>query len=62
MVKDKPKCIHNLFCIPKAGGGLLGIVDCSKPLGHSVHNYVDEISRKFSYRGIYDLICVNLTS
>ena len=31
-------------------------LDCIKPAGRSVNNYVDEVSQQFSYLGLNDLI------
>ena len=49
VVADRPTCMHRLFCIPKEGGGVRGIVDCSQPEGRSVNNYMDKVTMKFSY-------------
>ena len=56
-VDYKPICTHNVLCIPKgSGGGLWGIVDCSKPIKRSVNNFVDEMACKFKYKGVDDLV------
>ena len=50
-----PRCIHNVFAVPKStGDGLRTIMYCSKPADHSVNNFVNEISKTFSYKGMDD--------
>ena len=55
VVDEAPTCIHDIFCIPKEGGGSRSIVDCSKPAVHSVNNYVDEVAVRFSYNSVDDV-------
>lgn len=55
VVSRRPTCVHRLFCIPKDGGGIRGIVDCSRPEGESVNNYTDEVTVKFSYSSVDDV-------
>ena len=51
-----PTCSHNPFVIPKTTGGFRTIIDCSRPLGKSVNNFVSEIAAKFSYKSLDHLI------
>ena len=52
-----PYCSHNVFCVPKSSGeGYRCVVDCSRPYNLSVTNYVEKVSRTFSYKGIDNLI------
>ena len=57
-IADTPaRCVHNVFTVPTStGDGLRTIMDCSKPADHSVNNFVDEISKTFSYKGVDDLV------
>ena len=55
VTKDKPACIHGIFCIPK-GGGIRGIVDCSKPVGYCVNNYTNKVAMHFSYNSLDKLM------
>ena len=55
VVDAPPKCVHDIFCIPKEGGGTRSIVDCSKPEGSSVNNFTNEVSVKFSYNSVDDV-------
>ena len=52
IVDTAPKCTHDIFCVPKEGGGGRSIVDCSKPMDTSVNNYVDEVAVRFSYNSV----------
>ena len=52
-----PICIHNVFCVPKFGGDCYrAIIDCSKPSGYSVNNFVYQVCTKSSYNGVDDLV------
>ena len=52
-----PTCVHDVFCVAKSGGdGYRAIIDCSKPPGRSVNNYVDKVCTKFFYKGLDHLI------
>ena len=55
VVDEAPTCVHDIFCIPKEGGGSRSIVDCSKPSELSVNNYVDEVAVRFSYNSVDDV-------
>ena len=55
VVDEPPTCIHDMFCIPKEGGGSRSIVDCSKPSETSVNNHVDEVAVRFNYNSVDDV-------
>ena len=38
-------------CQRRGGGGRV-IIDCSKPAGESVNNYVDKVAVRFSYKSV----------
>ena len=52
VVCDRPSCVHDIFCVPKEGGGARAIVDCSKPTGCSVNSHTDQVSVKFRYKSV----------
>lgn len=48
--KTRPKCIHSMGAVPKAGGlGYRPITDCRQPLSFSINNYMDATAAPFSY-------------
>lgn len=55
VVDSRPTCVHDIFCIPKDGGGGRSIVDCSEPEGESVNNFTDQVSVKFNYHSVDDV-------
>lgn len=42
--------------VSTCGESLRNIIDCSKPEGGSINNYVNEVSAPFSYQGVDDLV------
>lgn len=58
VVDCRPTCLHDIFCIPKDGGGGRSIVDCSKPDGRSVNSFTDRVAIKFSYNSVDDVAAV----
>ena len=58
VVRERLVCVNRLFCIPKNGGGLWGIVDCSHPEGELVNNYTDGVAVKFSCNSIDDVTVI----
>ena len=43
--------------VPKTSGeGYCTVINCSKPAGHFVNNYVDEVSKTCSQLGVNDLV------
>ena len=56
VVKDRPRCTHGIFVVPKDDGGGRAVVDCSKPDDVAVNNFTSEVSRKFSYLGVDDVV------
>lgn len=40
---------QNISAVPKSSGGFKSIIDCSRPYDKSVNNYVDQVSKSFSY-------------
>ena len=55
VAEAKPTCIHSLGAVPKAGGGMRPITDCSRPQGQSVNNYCSSLIREFSYKSVDDV-------
>ena len=51
-VSSTPNCIHDVFVVPKDGGGGRVVVDCSRPKEFSVNNSTDEVKMKFSYKSL----------
>ena len=50
--KGKPTCVHALGAVPKTGGGIRPITDCSRPLGTSVNNHCRSLLHDFSFKNI----------
>lgn len=48
----KPKCIHSLGVVPKAGGGFRPITDCSRPTGLSINNHMNTTALEFAYHTV----------
>ena len=53
-----PKCCHNhnVFTVPKSSGWAISVGDCSKLQELSVNNFVDQVCKTFSYKGVDDLV------
>ena len=54
-VTDTPRCIHDVFVVPKEEGGGRVVVDCSRPKCLSINNYTDCVRLKFSYKSLNDV-------
>ena len=54
-VEEKPSCIHNIFCVPKGTGGMC-VIDCSRPKGKSINNHTEEVSTKFKYNSVDNVV------
>ena len=54
-MEEKPTCIHNIFCVPKDTGGRC-VIDCSRPKGSSINNHTEEVSIKFKYNGVDNVV------
>ena len=52
VINEIPTCVHDIFWVPKDGGGGRTIVDCSRPDGASVNNFTDQVCIKFSYNSV----------
>lgn len=62
---ERPRCIHSLGAVPKAGGGFRPITDCRQPLGISVNNFMEGTAQYFKYHTVdqvQDLIYPNCYS
>lgn len=49
---NRPKCVHSLGAVPKAGGGFRPITDCRQPLGISENNFMDNTAQEFKYHSV----------
>ena len=58
IVDYSPHCIHSLGAVPKPGGGIRPITDCSRPTGSSVNNYCESIFKEFSYKSVDDVVSI----
>ena len=63
-VDFKPTCVHSLGAVPKSGGGMRPITDCSRLIGRSVNNHCDSLFREFKYKSVDDVrhCCVGTSS
>ena len=52
----KPTCIHSLGAVPKAGGGMRPITDCSRPQNESVNNFCETLFQEFKYKSVDDVV------
>ena len=53
-----PHCIHALGAVPKPGGKIRPITDCSRPFSKSVNNYCGSLYDEFSYKSVEDVIAM----
>ena len=51
-----PHCIHALGAVPKPGGKIRPITDCSRPVDQSVNNFCGELLREFSFKSVDNVI------
>ena len=51
-----PHCIHALGAVPKPGGKIRPLTDCSRPVRESINNFCGELYGEFSYRSVDDII------
>ena len=56
MVDYTPHCVHSLGAVPKPGGGIRPISDCSRPTGLSVNNFCSSLFKEFSYKSVDDVV------
>ena len=52
----KPHCVHSLGAVPKAGGGIRPITDCSRPLGKSVNNFCENLINDFCFKSVDNVV------
>ena len=52
----QPHCIHALGAVPKLGGKIRPITDCSRPEGQSVNNYCGDLLREFTFKSVDDVV------
>ena len=55
-VYSEPHCVHALGAVPKAGGGMRPITDCSRPTGISVNNFCSSLFHEFKYKSVDDVV------
>ena len=53
-----PHCIHSLGAVPKPGGKIRPITDCSRPFSNSVNNYCGSLYGEFSYKSVEHVIAM----
>ena len=54
--EEKPHCVHSLGAVPKAGGGIRPITDCSRPVGRSVNNFCDSLITDFCFKSVDNVV------
>lgn len=54
-VDSKPICVHALGAVPKQGGGIRQITDCSRPQGMSINDHMEGLTKEFSMKGLDDV-------
>ena len=52
IVPEPPRCVHALGTVPKDGGGMRVIVDCSAPGEDAVNLHTNEVCIKFGYHSV----------
>ena len=57
-VKYTPHCIHSLGAVPKPGGKIRPITDCSRPQGKSVNNHCASLLREFKFKSVDDVVAM----
>ena len=57
-VEKLPHCIHALGAVPKPGGKIRPITDCSRPFGKSVNNFCGNLYEEFSYKNVENVIAM----
>ena len=55
---EEPTCVHSLGAVPKAGGGIRHITDCSRPQDISVNNFCKSLLKNFTYKSVDDVVCL----
>ena len=55
-VFSKPHCIHSLGAVPKPGGKIRPITDCSRPSNVSINNYCGSLFREFTYKSVENVV------
>ena len=58
VVDKKPKCIHSLGAVPKPGGEIRPITDCSMSLYQSVNSHCDNLIEEFKYKIVDDVLSI----
>ena len=52
----EPTCVHALGAVPKSGGGMRPITDCSRPIMVSVKNCCGSLFHEFKYKSVDDVV------
>lgn len=55
-----PNCVHAIAAISKKGGGIRNVVDCKRPLGISINNFMCTTCEKFHYTSL-DIVSADIT-
>ena len=55
--QSRPHCIHSLGAVPKPGGKIRPITDCSRPHSQSVNNFCGDLLREFKFKSVDDVVC-----
>lgn len=55
LADTKPVCVHALGAVPKQGGGIRPITDCSRPQGCSVNDHMQGLTKDFSMKSVDDV-------
>ena len=56
-----PHCVHALGAVVKSDGTYRPIIDCKRPIGRSINNFMDETFQQFNYRTV-DQVAGNMTT
>ena len=54
----EPHCIHALGAVPKPGGKIRPITDCSRPEGLSVNNFCGTLLEDFKFKSVDNVIAI----
>ena len=58
IVDFSPHCIHSLGAVPKPGGKIRPITDCSRPTGLSINNFCGSLLKEFKFKSVDDVIAM----
>lgn len=55
----RPHCVHAIGAIRKKDMSFRPIIDCRRPIGHSINNYMSTTCQPFRYKSL-DMVCDRL--